>query len=238
METLKVSAAVEMLLSLCSRKYSDKERLLMVTAWEHSLKELSPQQLQTGLDKAIDAHDGFMMPPGKFKDLCLSQDGSRSLEDDGAQAWSLVMQNLNSSIAPIFQDTSIAETINTMGGWVPFCQSLNEFTTEAKRKQFIGFYVVNRNKKTKFSPLPDRVSEFFQDGKNRPDYQFIGFEGSGDAVNIAKKEALRLATQQHAVCKKISGLLQGGKSTKQPRISLKDYVLLGPGLSQSQTSDV
>lgn len=204
MKKISVEAIVDMLLSYCPRKYSDKERLSIITGYEWELENVPPEKLKIGWEKAVSAHDGFMMPPGKFKELCLTEGGSKSLEDDGAQAWSLVIKNLNSSIAPIFKDTSIAETVNKMGGWIGFCRSITEQNQDFKRRDFISLYVMCRNQKQEFSPLPDRIAEFFQDGENRPDYRFIGFEDPAE-----QKTALRLAIEKRRTARKIAGLLAG-----------------------------
>jgi len=84
MNKISIEGVVDMLLALCTRRYSDKERILIIVAWEHTLKNVPKSQIKSGLDKALVAHDGFMLPPGRFKELCLTGAGCQSLEDEGS----------------------------------------------------------------------------------------------------------------------------------------------------------
>lgn len=197
------------ILKILSREYSrrwDKGELdQKIETWSRVLVDITDEQGQKGLIKALEDPGEFMPPVGKFKQMCLTGDGSKSLEDDGAQAWALVMKNLNSSIAPIFKDTAIVGAINTLGGWVGFCESLPSprvQNLDFKRKEFIDLYVICRNQKREFSPLPDRVNKFFQNGEERPVYRFVGWKS-----DAGKEEALRLAIQTQEAGKRVAGLL-------------------------------
>jgi len=198
MTKINIEGVVDMLLALCARRYSEKERLLIITAWEHELKDISPEDLLKGRDKAISEHDGFLTPPGDFKELCLSSGGCVSFEDEGAEAWALVMKNLNSTIAPVFKDTAIAETINKMGGWAPFCLSITGANEAFKRADFIGLYVVCRNSKEEFSPMPDRVGKIFMGGEYKKLGRFIGNFSPEE-----KSAAVKMIQQREQVVKRL-----------------------------------
>lgn len=175
MEIMSVDGAVDMLLALCSRRYSDKERLLIITAWETTLKDVLPEQITSGMKTALKNHKGHMLTPGIFREMCLAGDGSTSIEDDAREAWALVMKNLNSTISPVFKDTAIVGAINRLGGWIGFCYSITNENQPFKMREFVGYYTICRNQKEVPGHLPDRTSKVFQNGKHQRLFRLIGF---------------------------------------------------------------
>jgi len=194
---ISIEGVVDMLLSLCTRRYSDKERLLIITAWEHTLKNVPESGIKSGLGKAIDAHDGFMLPPGRFKELCLTADGCQSLEDEAMIAWSLVIRNLDATCSPVFKNSVIAEAIRKMGGWKQLC---NMLTSEEpfRKRDFISYYQIISRKNKTYSPM---LSGMY------PDYKFIGYDKSDNLENV-----LLQITQKENSDRKILNMIQMRRS--------------------------
>ena len=127
-----------------------------------------------GLEKALDLPLDFMPSIGKFKEFCLTESGTQSIEDEAAEAWYLAYNNLNHTISPIFKNTSIAETIRRMGGWVKF--SSMEYKDEPFiRKEFISLYIIMRRRNDEYQP---RLS-----GECRTN-KFIGYSENDDLDQV------------------------------------------------------
>lgn len=208
MSKLNIEGVTEMLLSLCARRYSDKERLLIITAWEHALRGVPMEKIKSGLDKAIEAHDGFMMPPGKFKELCLTGAGCQSAEDEAREAWYLVVKNLNAYCSPVFRDSAIAEAVRKMGGWKRLCGMIvfppEKSEEPFRRKDFIDLYLVAKRQNIEFSPMLKGSDNFFINGESRSDYKFIGYD-----AGFGKKAILAQIEQKETADKRILAMLTG-----------------------------
>ncbi len=174
METKTIIKILDHLKSEYSKNWTKNERHLKIQTWSTILSDLTDEQGIVGLRKALEDPGEFMPPVGKFKQMCLSGAGCKNFEDEAIQAWALVMSNLNSSIAPVFLDACIAEAVNKMGGWRPFCLSIDKFTEKRKKDDFVNFYMVARNSKEKFCPMPEQTTKIFHDGEYQHDRRFIG----------------------------------------------------------------
>jgi len=198
---------VEILKSLSSeysKKWTEDELKLKIRNWITVLGDLSPQQLINGLKKALHDTSDFMPSIGKFRAMCISKNGCLSIDDEAIDAWSLLMKNLNSTITPVFKDKAITGTVNNLGGWKPFCASINDVNEPFKRKEFISYYCMNRKMKDKFSYVPDRVGKIFMDGVEKHFYKFVG-NFSEDEKIITAAEVKRLESSKKRSLKLLSG---------------------------------
>lgn len=150
MKEENVIMVVEALMSESSRKFSDKEKSMKVNTWMMALDDISDEQGMVGFNKAIKTPNEFMISSGKFRELCLSPEGSESIEDEANEAWALVMKNLNAYMSPIFNNSSISEAIRKMGGWVRLCEMLTK-EEPFKKKEFIEMYKIQRRKGIEFT---------------------------------------------------------------------------------------
>lgn len=174
---MKESAVLEILKSLIGeyvKNWSDEELELKLRNWNAVLKDVTDEQGMAGFEKALKDQGEFMPTAGKFRQMCLASSDAVSIEDDAVLAWAVVIKNLNQSWTPIFKDRVITAAINNLGGWVPFCRSVNDSNEPFKRKEFISFYVMNKRRKDDLPCIPDRVCKIYINGEEKNDYRLIG----------------------------------------------------------------
>lgn len=135
-----------------ARRYSEEEKLRLLSTWNLSLTGLSKEQLERGFSKVIQSPSKFMIDCGSFRELCLTDFGSRSVEDEAAEIWDSVRRNLNAYISPCFKNSVISEAIRKMGGWVKL--STGEVVNEPfRRTEFIGLYCMFKRRGNEYEPL-------------------------------------------------------------------------------------
>jgi hypothetical protein len=174
----KVIMILESLLAECSTRFTNEEKALKIRNWTVKLSDLTDEQGMEGLNKALDGKMEFMPSVGTFREMCLTETGSTSIEQDATIAWSSVMSGLNSYTSPVFKDSCIAEAIRKMGGWKQLCLML-ETEEPFKRKDFIELYTIMRRRKEEYSPMLTGTFE--------GSYSFIGFDENDDIDQIMKQ---------------------------------------------------
>ena len=163
--------------------------------WMTVLKNLTDEQGMAALEQVLSQDFEFMPTVGKFKEICLSGLGSRSIEGDAIAAWGLVLQNLNPYDSPIFADCCIAETIRNMGGWKRLCDMTDE-EIPFRRNEFLDIYPGLKRRGREYSPV--LVGIYGLKGAIGQDYaKFIGFEREKDkSLALLKWERERNNTQR------------------------------------------
>ncbi len=164
----------------CSRKWtSDKERELSIDNFYMGVGDLTKNQIMEGFKKVVRTPNPFIPDAGSFRTLCVSGEGSKSLEDDANQAWALalkIVQKRGGDYSPIFKDSVIAEAIRKMGGWKQLCKMLIEEETW-KKKEFIEYYLVARRQDKEFLPLLRGAYK---------NYVFVGYDKTDNLEKLVK----------------------------------------------------
>lgn len=195
MEKETVVMILESLMSECSRRFSDNEKALKIRNWTVKLSDISEEQGMKGLDKALDMDMDFMLSIGKFKELCLTEYGCESTEDEANEAWSMLIDNLNYYANPIFKNGIISECIRKMGGWKQLCSML-EKDIPFRKKDFIALYSVYKK----------RGDEYRQDligAGNAENRVMIGFDRNDQVVPILEQIELGQSVES-----KVLGMLK------------------------------
>ncbi len=185
----------------CSRKWtSDKERELSIDNFYMGVGDLTKNQIMEGFKKVVRTPNPFIPDAGSFRTLCVSGEGSKSLEDDANEAWALVRRNLNGWVSPIFKDSCIAEAIRKMGGWKQLCKMMIDEETW-RQKEFIDYYLVAKRQDRDFLPILRGTDK---------EYKFIGYDKSDNLLKVLKviqkreeqdKRVLRMPEGKHSLIK-------------------------------------
>ena len=96
---------LDLLISESSKNTDEKTRDNKLEAWHIGLDDISDEQIFEGMKKAIKSTTGFLMSCGEFRQLCLIDENSISIEDQAHQSWYLIMKCLNHTISPYFKDS-------------------------------------------------------------------------------------------------------------------------------------
>lgn len=135
------------------RKYEDSEKIQITDNWVKALSDLSKEQLDFGWSKSLQLPPEFgTVHPGWFRELCLSGPGSKNFEDDAVAVWEAIIDNLASSLTPVFKDPAIAQTIRNMGGWKQLCRmKLDDIKFE--KMNFVKIYATMKRADGDYDPI-------------------------------------------------------------------------------------
>jgi hypothetical protein len=110
----------------------------LLEVWARALGDVTDEQLQAGLGRAIEA--GGPHPPslGDFRKLCVGND-RQTLEARANEAWLLAERNASLEVNPrSLGDPLLLHAIGSLGGWNHFC---TKPISEWDRRTFLAAYV-------------------------------------------------------------------------------------------------
>lgn len=142
-----IMMAIDALIGETSKNFDEKTKETKIKNWHLALNDLTDQQIAIGLENTLKhgIEKGFMPSSSDFRKFCLSGKSS-DIDNLAAKSWQLVMDNLNHTISPVFQDSAITETIRMMGGWRKLCM-METREEPFLKKEFVSIFktVKNRN---------------------------------------------------------------------------------------------
>lgn len=172
---------LDLLIAETSMKLDEKKKVKKLEAWHIGLDDISDEQINNGLKKALKSTTGFLMACGEFRQLCLIGPGSVSIEDQAEQAWFIIMKRLNHTISPYFKDSSISEAIRRMGGWKNLCLMLIKDEPFRKKDFILNYLSIKKSGRDDF----DR----YLSGSFGVEYAVpIGYDTEKDALLIEQIE--------------------------------------------------
>lgn len=106
--------------------------------WYTALKDLSPQEFESGLSRIASTDSPFPPSLGQFRSWCRSFKPVPSPADRARLAWQEVMDARECPADPVTR-----HVLRAFGGWETFCRSLTYDNMPWHEKRFIEHYIAS-----------------------------------------------------------------------------------------------
>lgn len=103
--------------------------------WFNALKDLTPEEFESGLSRIADSDSPFPPSLGQFRSWCRSKPKEISANNRAHIAWQEVMDSQAIPADPVTR-----KVLRAFGGWETFCRSLTYDNMHWHEKRFIEHY--------------------------------------------------------------------------------------------------